>query len=226
MNEDKKLYAVLTGDIIKSASLNKSDLDAVRAGLLDAVGVVKEWKRGLVRGKAEFFRGDAWQLLLTNPGKALRVGIYLRASLIAQGKADTRFSIGLGDVENVSKNRVSLSTGQAFALSGHGLDSMTQYSNTTIEAPKLIGPLAEWLPVIGHLCDSVMRQWTERQAEIVTIALKPGKREPTHEEIALKLTPRVSKQAVTKALNSANWHAIRECVQQFESSRWDSILKG
>ncbi|MBC8183297.1 hypothetical protein H8E88_19500 [candidate division KSB1 bacterium] len=216
-------FAVLTGDIIKSSLLSKSDLGAVRSSLLNAVDVVKGWKRGLVLGKTEFFRGDAWQLLLKNPALAMRVGVFLRASLITEGKADSRISVGLGKAQNISLNRVSLSTGEAFFLSGHGLDSMTQYSNMTIVVPKSTQALSEWLPVVGHLCDSLISQWTQRQAEIVCLAVEP--KEPTHEEIAQRLNPTVSKQTVTKVLNSANWYVIREAIHQFEKTVWESVIQ-
>ncbi len=216
-------FAVLTGDIIKSSLLSKDDLDSLRSTLLNAMDIVKGWMRGLVKGKTEFFRGDAWQLLLTNPALAMRVGIFLRASLLAEGKADSRISIGLGKIKNISRNRVSLATGEAFLLSGRGLDSMTQYSNMTVVIPKSAQALSEWLPVVGHLCDSLIGQWTKRQAEIVCIAIDP--REPTHEEIAQSLSPTVSKQAVTKVLNSANWYVIREAIHLFEKTAWESILQ-
>lgn len=222
MNQHK-YFAVLTGDIIKSSLLSKSNLDAVFSTLLNAAEVVKGWKRGLVKGNPEFFRGDTWQLLLKNPALAMRVGIFLRASLLAEGKADSRISIGMGKVENISLKRISLSRGEAFFLSGHGLDSMTLYSNMTIVVPKSARPLSEWLAVVGHLCDSLIGQWTKRQAEIVSVALAP--REPTHEEIAQRLNPTVSKQAVTKALNGANWYAIREAIHQFERTAWESIIQ-
>ena len=35
-----------------------------------------------------------------------------------------------------------------------------------ITIPDSVGPLAEWLPVVGNLCDSLIRRWTQRQAEI------------------------------------------------------------
>lgn len=216
-------FAVLTGDIIRSRLLSKSDLDAVRSYLLNAMDVVKGWKRGLVKGEPEFFRGDAWQLLLKSPALAMRVGVFLRASLLADGRTDSRISIGLGEVENISPSRVSLSTGEAFLMSGHGLDGMTLYSNMTIEVPESAGPLCEWLPVVGHLCDSIIGQWTKRQAEIISMAIGP--KELTHEEIARRLDPTVSKQAVTKALKGANWRVIREAIHRFEKTAWGSILK-
>ena len=218
-----KLYAVLTGDIVKSSRLSPRQLESVRSWLTGAVSVVRRWQQGLVKDKPDFFRGDAWQLLLTDPGRALRVGVYLRAAVLANGLADTRVSIGLGRVDTVSPRRISLSVGQAFTLSGHGLDNMTQYSRMTIEIPELAGPLSGWLPVVGHLCDSLMGQWTQRQAEVVCVALDPS--EPDQDKIAKALKPPISKQAVAKALNGANWYAIREAVRLFETTPWESILR-
>ncbi len=51
--------------------------------------------------------------------------------------------------------------------------------------------------------DSLIVQWTARQAEVVSIAIRPT--EPIHEEIARTLRPPISKQAVTKILGGANW---------------------
>lgn len=218
-----KYYAVLTGDVIGSSLLKPAQLESVRSSLADAVGEVKVWKRGLVRGGLEFFRGDAWQLLLTDPARALRVGILLRASLLAGGLADSRIAIGLGEVEKISASRISLSTGQAFALSGRALDRMTQYASMTIEVPKSAGPLSDWLAVAGHLCDSLIRQWTRRQAEMVRAAIDPD--EPEYERIARSITPAVSKQAVAKGLGGASWYAIREAVRLFEQTAWESVLK-
>ncbi len=217
-----RYYAVLTGDIIKSSLLPPAQLESTRASLIRAVNAVRRWQPGLIKGKAEFFRGDAWQLLLTDPALALRVGIFLRASLLAKGLADSRVAIGLGEVQAISHERVSLSTGQAFILSGKALDRMTLYSNMTIEIPKSNGPLSDWLPVVGHLCDSLIGQWTTRQAELVQAAVNP--REPDSEKIGQSVKPAISKQAVAKGLSGANWYVIREVVRLFEGTSWRTIL--
>src|ERR1039458_9346743 len=133
----------------------------------------------------------------------MRVGIFLRASLLAGGVADSRIAIGLGKGQKNPSARVAVSTGEAFVLSGHALDEMTQYSSMTIEIPESRGPLSDWLPVIGHLCDSLIDQWTRRQAEIVCVAIDP--KEPGYETVARSLKPAVSKQAVAKGLRGANW---------------------
>jgi hypothetical protein len=217
-----KHYAVLTGDIIQSSRLSSNQLESVRSSLIASVNAVRRWKPGLVKGKPEFFRGDAWQLLLADAAMALRVGIFLRASLLSRGLADSRVAIGLGEVEEISRERVSLSTGQAFVLSGKALDRMTLYSNMTIEVPKSAGPLSGWLSVVGHLCDSLIGQWTTRQAELVRAAVNP--KEPDSENIGQSLKPAVSKQAVAKGLSGANWYVIREAVRAFEETSWDALL--
>ena len=221
--KQSRYYAVLTGDIVKSSRLSSSQLESVRSTLIHAVNRTRRWKRGLIKGQPEFFRGDAWQLLLADPALALRAGIFLRASLLAAGLADTRVAIGLGDVEAISSKRASLSTGQAFVLSGKALDKMTRYSNLTIEAAPSTGPLSDWLPVVGHLCDALIGQWTTRQAELVRAAAHPE--EPDFERIGQSLKPAISKQAVAKGLNGANWYVIREAVRVFEETSWEVILQ-
>jgi hypothetical protein len=217
-----RYHAVLTGDIIGSSRLLPRQLKSVRLSLVNAVDVVRRWRRGLVRGKLEFFRGDGWQLLLTDPAMAMRVGVFLRASLLAKGLADSRIAIGLGEGEKTPGAKLALSTGQAFVLSGHALDEMTHYSSMTIEIPESAGPLSDWLPVIGHLCDSLIEQWTRRQAEMVCAAIGP--KEPDYEKVAQSLRPAVSKQAVAKGLRGASWYAIREAIHQFEATPWESVL--
>jgi hypothetical protein len=221
--KQSKYYAVLTGDIIKSSRLSPTQLESVRSSLISSVNTVRRWTQGLVKGKPEFFRGDAWQLLLTDPAMALRVGIHLRASLLATGLADTRVAIGLGEVAEISHERVSLSTGQAFVLSGKALDRMTRYSDMTIEVPDSAGPLSAWLPVTSHLCDSLIGQWTTRQAQLVRAAVNP--KDLDSEKIGQSLKPVVSKQAVAKGLSGANWYVLREAIRLFEETAWGTVLR-
>jgi len=212
-------HAVLTGDIVKSRNLSPEELETVREVIRGAVRVAEGWNPGLVFGEVEFFRGDAWQMLLTDPSRALRTAVLIRAHLRARKLADSRISIGIGPIADIHPDRVSLSTGEAFHLSGHALDKMTLYWRMTVALPKESGPLAEWLPIVAHLCDTLIREWTPRQAEIVGMALDPA--ELRHEEIAERVTPPITRQAVTGVLDIANWIPLDEAIQAFESNfRW------
>lgn len=207
-------HAVLTGDIVKSRNLSPEELKTVRSAVARAVRTAEGWQPGLVVAEVEFFRGDAWQVLLQDPGPAFRTAVLIRATLLARRLADSRVSIGIGAVGEIHPDRVSLCTGEAFHLSGHALDAMTLYWRMEIAVPKSPDSFSDWLSICIHLCDTIIRDWTPRQAEIVALALHPSG--PTHEEIARSLDPPVTRQVVTGVLDSANWAAIDEAVRGFE----------
>lgn len=216
-------FAVLTGDIITSSALSPDSLESVRKVLLESTEKLNTWAPDSVAGNAEFFRGDAWQLVINKPATALRAAIFIRASLIATMQTDTRVSIGLGCVDTIDIERVSLSTGEAFRLSGHGLDKMTQYHGMSVKISQSFNFPEQWISMVSHLCDSLIRSWTQRQSQIVSLAIVPE--EPTHQEIARSLLPAISKQAVSKALQSANWYVIRESIHLFEQTIVEGLQK-
>jgi len=219
----RDIFAVLTGDFVESRRLSDEQLDRVRGCLSAAASEVKGWKRGLVLGVPDFFRGDAWQMLLAEPNSALRVAVFLRASVLIDDLADTRVAIGLGTVDRVERKRISMSTGQAFTLSGRDLDGLSKHFRMSIALPEEMGILADWLPVVARLCDTIIGHWTSRQAEIVRFALAPD--EPTHAEIAGRLDPPISQQTVTRALSGADWQGIRLAVKRFEAVDWSEIRR-
>lgn len=216
------IRAVLTGDLIKSRQLSAARFEQARDLLLESAADLNQWSRGLLQGRPEFFRGDAWQLLLADPRWALRAAVFLRTSLRASEIVDTRVVIGLGTVDQVNAQRVSLSTGQAFTLSGQALDGLTQYFRMSIALPAEAGWVAAWMPVVAQLCDMLIGHWTARQAQIVRVALGPH--EPTHAAIAERLAPPVSKQAVSKALAGADWHGLRAALKEFENTPWQELV--
>lgn len=216
------IYAVLTGDLVRSRRLKPDQLEQVRARLGEASQRVAAWRRGLCVGRLEFFRGDAWQLALARPGEALRVAVALRAALLADGQADTRVAIGVGPIEHLDRRRVSLSTGDAFVASGRGLDGLTELERMTIEIAPSIEPLGAWLRVAAQLCDAHIDQWTARQAEIAGLALEPPF--ATHEQIAARLEPPVTQQAVSKSLHGARFHAVQAAIEAFAKTAWETLL--
>ncbi|MDE2183895.1 MAG: hypothetical protein KGJ78_12825 [Alphaproteobacteria bacterium] len=215
------IFAVLTGDIIASTELSAAQLEKARALLSECARRIRSRQPGAIYGRSEFFRGDAWQLLLAEPRWALRSALLIRAMFRAELDIDTRVAIGIGGVDTLTKSRVSLSTGEAFTLSGRALDRITGHFQLTGALPDDAGDLAEWFPVVLHLCSGLMRSWTRRQAEIAARALLL--RDATHESIAASLTPPVSKQTVTDSLAGANWRTLLEPVRLFEAADWSRL---
>jgi hypothetical protein len=215
-------FAVLTGDIIGSSRLSAAELDRTRSLVLKGAQQFHSKSRRMVLGAPEFFRGDAWQLLLREPGQALRVALYIRALLSASAGVETRISIGIGPVDAINRSRTSLSTGEAFTLSGHALDEITGYFDLTGALPDRAAVLAQWFPAMLHLCSGLIRDWTRRQAEIVSLALLSDSQ--THERIARSLRPPVSKQTVSESLAGANWRSLLEAIRVFETTDWPSTV--
>ena len=216
------VFAVLTGDIIESTQLSTEQLKRVRSLLLKSAQQFRVKPRQSLCGTPEFFRGDAWQLLLKEPGQALRVALLIQAVLLAEIAVETRISIGIGGVDTIDPARISLSTGEAFTLSGHALDEITGYFDLTGALPERAGALARWFPASLHLCSGLVRPWTRRQAEIVSLGLLRDN--PTHEEIANSLRPKVSKQTVSESLAGAGWRSLLEAIRAFEATNWAGVL--
>lgn len=218
-----KIYAVLTGDIVKSTSRTSAEMRRVRSSLERAAKAIESagWpgrRSGrLVRGEPDFFRGDSWQLLLADPRWALRSAVLIRADLQSRLGVDSRISIGLGPVSNVSTKRTSLSRGEAFSLSGQGLDEEmgARYRLAIVVPPAWRHPCADWLRVAARLCDSVIVQWQGRQVEVARLAcLHPG---ASQAEIGELLDPPVSQQSVAKTMRSAGWPGVEDAMERFET---------
>lgn len=221
--QQNKLYAVLTGDIIASTDLPRTQMEKTRNTLLESAYSFCEAKQCPLVGEPEFFRGDSWQLLMAEPSFALALALYLRATLRSTTSSDTRISIGIGSVHDINAHRTTLSNGEAFILSGRALDEMTGYFDLTGAVPERMGELTRWFPVTLHLCSDLVRAWTRRQSELVAAALILDN--PTHEGIGKYLRPKVVKQSVTDILRSANWRAIQEPLRAFEETSWASLTE-
>lgn len=208
-------YAVLTGDLIKSSSLSAAELGQARDLVVATFRDVTAWDaEEIVVGEAEFFRGDSWQAALSQPQFALRATLLLRARLRHQALTDTRVALGLGSVEELDAQRISLSSGEAFLLSGGALDVLSKQVDLAAALPQAADPtLAAWLPVVLRLCGALVGGWTSRQAEIVSLAIHPQK--PTQQQIADQL--QVSRPTVTIALEAAHWATLEDTLETFET---------
>lgn len=215
-------YAVLTGDLIRSTELPAAELDAIRRRLSVITIGFEDRFPGTLIGFPEFFRGDAWQIALRRPERALRLAMLITATLRAEAPTGTRIAIGIGPIEHISPQHISLSGGEAFTLSGRALDRMTGYYDLTGALSPDTGTMAGWLPAALHLISQQMRQWTPRQAEIVATALMLHS--PEHEQIARALNPPVAKQTVTKSLQGAGWRGLQDMLHVYEITDWKTVI--
>ena len=223
MNQQSRLYAVLTGDLVKSSKLS-GDLSSeamkwLRKASVDFTGLYPQ----SVIGKIDTFRHDSWQLLIGKPQLALRAAVFFRAALKKHSsgkiKYDTRIAVGIGTVEKIAASRISDSRGIAFSLSGKCLDTTRDMRIAYQTSDDLRSLHRSISRVLVPLLDCVVSDWTPKESEAVWGALQGW----TQEEIAEKspINPKtgksVTRQAISIALERAHWGTVEMTLQYIES---------
>lgn len=215
-----KVYAVITGDIVKSSKL---DRDA-RRELFDAMqkigGELVNWLgKEVTPYPFDIFSGDSWQVLLADPARALDAAVFYRVGLIAEmgakkskRKVDTRMAIALGEIDFVPGNRVSEGEGWAFRESGRALGEK--------KAPPLMRLQMQYRPEHSGWEDAVILLDTILRRRLTApraLAIKDALMGLSSNDIARGWTPPISRSAVTKHLRSVDWEPIKEALEDFRS---------
>ena len=103
MGNSEKIFAVLTGDLVKSSRLSISNSKSAMEWLKKTAVEFSQLFPDSVVGRMDTFRHDSWQLLIGQPARAIRVALFFRTALKMESDADTKFdtriSIGIGTVE-------------------------------------------------------------------------------------------------------------------------------
>jgi len=201
-------FAVLTGDIIKSTSLDKTLLDQGFAALSEAADALSVWA-----GSPCHFtraRGDGWQLVLAQPALSLRGCLFLRAKLRQCGKElASRISVAIGEGVVPESGDLNAASGDAFLRSGRGLEAMKRRQELAYDGGSNEGAAR----AAFHLADALSRGWTEAQAAAISGLLSPDA--PTQAEVAKGL--KISKQSVQQVSDATEFDAIEAALLAFET---------
>jgi hypothetical protein len=201
--------AVLTGDVVGSSKLPPELRERLHEGLQVGIDNVGSGSEG------EIFRGDSFQIVLDEPARALRAALRMRCHLRASspnalGKPlDTRVAVGIGKV-SFRAEKVIESDGEAFQLSGRGLDELlsTRKRRLMIRTPD--AELNTSLDVICAFLDAMVNGYSARQAEAVGLLLDGMKQT----EIAQRIG--IGQSSVNQRIQSAHWPAIEYALGYFE----------
>jgi hypothetical protein len=211
--EKGKLYAVVTGDIVNFSKLPGDQRKRLDLIMKEGSKAIKKTFKGSVPMEVDVFRGDSWQLLVTDLSLSLEVGLFLRAHLRASmgtGNFDTRLAIGIGTVDYIPDDRVSKGDGEAFRNSGEALERMKKGSAMNFRYPGW--EHEESINVMLQLIDVLAKNWSDRQALAITGAL----RGLTQEEIGRLWKPPIKQQSVNGHLQRAGWFAIEKAIEFYK----------
>ena len=118
------IVSVLTGDIVNSSKIPDAGVSLMKS----LNKFLNQQKNNYPDIKFEIYRGDAFQIVLFQPELAIKLATLIRTFVISSSptptqRYDVRISIGLGTADKLD-SKVTLSNGQAFIFSGHGLDKI------------------------------------------------------------------------------------------------------
>jgi hypothetical protein len=215
---EKRHYAVITGDIVRSSRLSVSQRRWLVSELKRASAAARRVFGSIVPLALDQFRGDGWQILVTAPRRSLRVGLFLRAWLMAEAPdwlhLDTRMAIGVGGLSLLPGGRVSRGDGEAFQRSGRALDGLREPQRLALVWPDTVGSAAEALKVLAPVLDALAQGWTPVQARALVGRLSGL----TQERIVRNWPEPVTRQAIARILARAHWPAVRAVLDWMEKS--------
>ncbi len=220
MNKSK-LYAVITGDIVRSRSLDEAE----RAKVLEVIKQIHRQTPELpddagVIHSFEIFRGDSFQGLLTRPEQVLNVAILLRASVRRclkkkqQKLPDVRMAMSIGTIDGIPE-RISEGNGEAYQWSGKLLDEGGNDRNLAIVTPW--AGLDRALNASCGLLDLIVGNWTHAQADIIPETMFRH----TQTEIAGKRN--LSQEAIHNRLKTAGWHPVSRYLTYVKNRLQDTL---
>ena len=207
--------AVLTGDLVNSTALGAAGLDRAFDALASCATTQADWLGDSLRFTRH--RGDGWQVALGRPAMAFRACLAFRAALRALGEEyDSYMGLAIGPVSAPPGSDLNAETDPVFAASGHALEAIKDGQTVPSRLHyhgALDAPATGARQATLYLLDTLSRDWTPVQAEILTRALAPPQR-PSFTALADALGK--SRQSVTKSLDAAHFPAIELALAAIE----------
>jgi hypothetical protein len=209
------IYAVLTGDLVGSRQAGSAATSRTIA-LLDQAARSAPWAGASPLSR---FRGDGWQLLLSDTSMSLRTALFLNAFLKSQGAEQvTRIGLGVGPLTALGNGDLSAADGPAFHRAGAALDTMSRNERLTLAADGLPSPA---LPALVALADTLARRWTEPQATALVHLLPPDA--PTQVAVAAQLS--IRPQSLSDRLGAAGYDGIMAGLVGYEAALKDQVKR-
>lgn len=205
-----KIHAVITGDIVRSESigLDKRDL------LLNMLRHIHNELQSLSAMKMEIYRGDSFQIIVSNPAQSLRIASMIRTYLIGntpkgeKGTWDARISIGIGSIDYNGESIV-VSDGEAFKLSGRGLDSIEK---NRLAVATCWNEVNEEVNASIGFVDNLISSLSANQAQLLYLAI--AEQLP---QVEIEAKTGKSQQNISKTLNAAKEALLSRYLNRFET---------
>ena len=205
-----EMKAIITGDIVRSEQIALDRRNLLIKVLRDIVDQLQ--KKSPM--KMEMYRGDSFQIVVERPEASLKIASMIRAGLKSYSPTgtkevwDARISIGIGTTDYLGDSIVT-SDGEAFKLSGRGLDAMDK---NRLAVSTCWHDVNEELDVGLAFADDLITGWSVHQAKVVYLSVAQELSQTSIANIIEK-----SQQNVSKMLKSAKESLLVRFLNRFET---------
>jgi hypothetical protein len=195
------MVCVITGDIINSKKVNpKNWLIPLKTELNTTGKSPKYW---------EIYRGDSFQVVISNPLDGLKTAIKIKARLKSIKHINVRMAMGIGNLTYNAPN-ITESNGTAFVNSGEKFELLKkEKQNLAVKSnwPEFDKEINLYL----RLSLIAMDSWTVNAAEIVKTAME----NPNKSQEELGQIVRIKQNAISTRLKRAFYDEIMEVNEMY-----------
>lgn len=218
------MFATISADIVRSTSMETTDLMELRKGLQ---GLFRDLEGDFPGFWARIVRGDSLECVIPNERDALRIAILLKL-FVKMRVADfdcsellrrygIRLSIAVGDLKYCDKEE-DIIDGPAIYLSGRNLDEICRKGEMSIfevdGAPRSLSRVLDsYVAMVSNIVDS----YSAKQAAVVFYKLL-GFREV---EISERLG--IYQSSVNTRATNAQWGLLNAAIKDFEDFEFERI---
>lgn len=203
------VMSIITGDLVRSTGHPAERVDAAMQSVATTAAAIATWQTPPRDTRFTRFRGDGWQICLSEPALSLRATLVIAAQLRASETGmGTRLSIAIGHADNLGTRDLSDAAGQVFQLSGKALDTMPRLARISLTGKGIV----QRDQIIARQMFERTSRWTPQQAEAMALYLHPDN--PTLHQIAKKLG--ITPQAVNYRLGGGGATELRLNLQLWE----------
>ncbi|WP_417589829.1 SatD family protein [Owenweeksia hongkongensis] len=195
------MTSVIIGDIINSRNSEtpKQWLNSLKT-VLNEIGLEpKVW---------EIFRGDSFQVEVTNPKKALLTALKIKAALRSAVNLDVRMAIGIGE-KSYNATKITEANGDAFVRAGELFENLKKHT-LALSSP--------WTDVDSQMNLNIelalltIDNWTQNSAKTVQLSIAHPK--ATQSDLAKMLN--ISQSSVSERQKRAGFDEIMKMNQRYE----------
>ena len=201
----KKRAGVITGDVSNSQSYSDAEFREIIATLRERLTYYAEY----YGGDFDIYRGDAFQLVVAQPQHSIAAAVGLRLALKAHASGvDMRMSVAVGEAQ-FRPSEVKTGTGDAFVLSGRGLDNIKPHHLTFCSGEQTLDDKTQ---LLTRFADAHINGLTQTQSQTLLAYLEAT--DKSHESVAAILDK--NRSNVSRILNASNYKLIAEYLDYME----------